>query len=183
MRLTFGRNLFEDIIGRQHAIEFSYLGLNSWNSNAVANGPENYRAVNLAPASVVAIPGLYSPFPQALGGFNALFVPNGTFLPFPSFYVPADTNILRSTMVISERSTFNNFEVSYRISRLPRPDRVAQLADGSWIQVGTPTLVPSLLGGLRIFTFNDHFSWASSGVRPNGVAYSGLYNISSSNVW
>ena len=102
MRLTIGRNLFEDIIERQHAIEFSYLGLNSWQSNAVANGPENYRAVNLAPASVVAIPGLYSPFPQSVGGFNALDVPVGTILPFP-FYQSPDTNILRSTMVISEQ--------------------------------------------------------------------------------
>ncbi|HEY1602641.1 MAG TPA: hypothetical protein VGG64_23760 [Pirellulales bacterium] len=182
MRLTFGRNLFEDIIQRQHSIEFSYLGLNNWQSDSFANGPPRFIPINGAVATLVAIPGLYSKFPVIVGGFNPTIINIGET-------IPAQTNGSQtayatvSRMTIAERSTFNNFEMNYRIGRLPRPDRVAQRPDGSWVQVGTPTLVHSLLAGVRVFTFNDHFNWNSTGTRTffDGTSYSGVYNAATSN--
>jgi hypothetical protein len=174
MRLTFGRNLFEDIIQRQHSIEFSYLGLNNWQSDSFANGPPRFIPINGGVATLVAIPGLFSNFPASIGGFNPFQASVGQLLD------PTFTTVAR--MTIAEQSSFNNFEMNYRIGRLPRPDRVAQRPDGSWVQVGTPTLVHSLLAGLRVFTFNDRFNWNSTGSRTfDGSTYSGQYNATTSN--
>jgi hypothetical protein len=157
--------------------------LNNWQSNAFANGPTRFIPVNGGVATLVAVPGLYSNFPVTTGGFNPTQITIG------GQPIPAQTNASQtafstiSRMTIAEQSSFNNFEMNYRIGRLPRPDRLAQRPDGSWVQVGTPTLVHSLLAGVRVFTFNDRFNWNSTGTRTffDGSSYSGQYNATTSN--
>ena len=92
MRLTVGRNLYEDILRRQHSIEFSYLGLNSWETGGIATAPS---LVNLP--TVFRFPFLFSLFPLDHNGFN-----------------------LAQVHRMSNSSSFNNFEMNYRISCLPR---------------------------------------------------------------
>ena len=179
LRLTVGRNLFEDIVHRQHSIEFSFLGLSQWAGTAYQNGIGPIQTISGSIAQVQG-PGLYSYFPVNTGGF-------GTFVVPPNF---STTGVLyfggASNMSIAETSAMNNYEVNYRIGRLPRPDRIAHLPDGTWVPVGTPTLVHSFLAGLRVFTYNDTFNWQSSGSYVNNASYvagpfSGVYNVKTTN--
>jgi hypothetical protein len=153
-RFTIGRNLFEDILHRQHAIEFTFIGLNTWSTSGSAVGGPGFSTPTFAQFA-----GLFSPFPLTVGGFNGA-----------------------SLMTMADSSSFSNFEINYRVSKLPRPDRISQLPDGTWMQVATPTLVPSLLAGFRMFTLNDHFNWFSSGVHNDGSVFQGIYNVKTTNV-
>jgi hypothetical protein len=181
MRLTIGRNLFEDILRRQHAVEFSYLGLNSWQTGGIATGPPP-SAVLLSSSVVLATFGnLYSFFP--VRGVGAFTVPISGTLSSITIAGPVSGGFNNAARTqIFNQSSFNNFEMNYRISCLPRADRIAQQPDGRWMQVGTPGLVYSFLGGVRVFTFNDHFQWLSNGVLPlTGHATSGLYDVKTTN--
>jgi hypothetical protein len=169
LRLTVGRNLFEDILQRQHAIEFQFLGLTQWEGSAYQNGVGE-SVIQNGSITTIHFPGLYSFFPPNVGGFG-------------SFAGGA------SNMNIVETSAMNNFEMNYRISKLPRSDRIAHLPDGTWMQVGTPTLVHSVLGGIRVFTYNDTFNWNSTGTyngsglnfSPINGPFSGVYNVKTTN--
>ncbi|MBI2826001.1 MAG: hypothetical protein HYX69_15055 [Planctomycetia bacterium] len=154
LRLTVGRNLYQDIIHRQHALEFTFLGLNQWSTDAFALGPPQISTSTFFQAA-----GLFTLFPNSVGGFNAAKV-----------------------HTIFDNSNFNSYELNYRIQRLPRPDRIAQQPDGTWIRQGTPSLVPSFLVGFRSLTFNDNFRWESIGTIPaTGVPFSGQYKVASVN--
>ncbi len=154
MRITIGRNLYEDIFHRQHALEFSFLGLNTWDSRADAIGQPGKST-----QTTVLFDNLWSNFPfRTQTGFN-----NAT------------------EMRIKDTSSFSNFEINYRISKLPRADRVAQTPGGKWMQVGTTSLVHSFLFGVRAFTFNDDFHWLSVGAHTNGETFSGTYDVKTTN--
>ncbi len=154
MRVSIGRNLYEDILRRVHSLEFSFVGLNSWATSGVAIGTPGFSTSTFFRAS-----NLFSNFPLAVGGFNNA-----------------------SLMTMSDHSSFNNYELNYRIGQLPRPDRIAQQPDGHWMPIATPTLVHSFLLGFRMLTVNDHFNWFSSGTHPNGSVFEGVYNVKTTNV-
>ncbi|HVU89791.1 MAG TPA: BBP7 family outer membrane beta-barrel protein [Pirellulales bacterium] len=154
MRATLGRNLFEDILHRQHSVEFTFIGLNTWSTSGVAIGSGQITGPNFIRAA-----NLFSLFPFAVGGFN-----NATM------------------MTMADSSSFSNWELNYRIAKLPRPDRITQLPDGTWMQVATPTLVPSFLFGFRMFNLNDHFNWFSTGTNTNGTTFTGVYNVKTTNL-
>ena len=155
MRATLGRNLFEDILNRQHSIEFTFIGLNTWSTSGVAIGTPAISTPNF-----FKFAGLFSLFPTSVGGFSGA-----------------------NSMTMADSSSFSNWELNYRIAKLPRPDRITQLPDGTWMQVATPTLVPSFLLGFRMFTFNDHFNWFSSGTYSNGGGnFTGVYNVKTTNL-
>jgi len=152
LRLTVGRNLYEDILKRQHSVEFDFLGLTNWQTSGFALGTPGFQT-----QTSLKFANLFSLFPFSVGGFT-----NAT------------------QMRISERSQFNNYEMNYRLTSLPRPDRMAQFPDGRWMQVGTPCMTHSLLAGLRVVTFNDQFHWFSTGNGTNGP-FDGTYNVNTSN--
>ena len=155
MRATLGRNLYEDILSRQHSIEFTFIGLNTWSTSGVAIGSGLIETENF-----LKLPGLFSKFPaMTAGGFNGA-----------------------SLMTMADSASFSNWELNYRIAKLPRPDRVSQLPDGTWMQISTPTLVHSLITGLRIFNYNDHFNWFSSGTHASGNNFTGVYNVKTANL-
>ncbi len=154
LRLKIGRNLYRDILNRQHSIEFDFLGLNHWSSQDVAFGfPQ------ISTSTFFKFAGLFTLFPLTTGGFNAA-----------------------NTHSFFNQSRMNNYEINYRVGQLPRPDRVAQKPDGTWVRVGTPSLTYGFLGGIRAVSFNDSFQWLSDGVHTNGQGFSGNYNIRTSNV-
>jgi len=154
MRVSIGRNLYEDILRRQHSIEFSFLGLNSWSTSGVAIGTPGFSS-----STQVRFSNLFSNFPIAVGGFN-----NATL------------------MTMADHSSFGNYELNYRIAKLPRADRIAQQPDGHWMPIATPTLVHTFLFGFRMLTFDDHFNWFSSGTHPDGSSFEGVYNVKTTNV-
>lgn len=155
MRATLGRNLYEDILSRQHSIEFTFIGVNSWSTSGVAIGSGIIETENF-----LKLPNLFSNFPAlTAGGFNGA-----------------------SLMTMADSASFSNWELNYRIAKLPRPDRISQLPDGSWMQISTPTLVHSFITGLRIFNYNDYFNWFSSGTHTSGNTFTGVYNVKTSNL-
>jgi hypothetical protein len=155
MRATLGRNLFEDILHRQHSIEFTFIGLNTWSTSGFAIGSGLIQT-----PTFLKLPNLFSQFPFSGGGFNGA-----------------------SLMTMADSSSFSNWELNYRIAKLPRADRITQLPDGTWMQVATPTLVPSFLAGFRMFNFTDHFNWTSSGTYVStGQNFSGVYNVKTTNL-
>jgi hypothetical protein len=155
MRATLGRNLFEDILHRQHSIEFTFIGLNTWSTSGFAIG-----SGLIETSTFLKLAGLFSNFPLASGGFSGA-----------------------NLMTMADSSSFSNWELNYRIAKLPRPDRITQLPDGTWMQVATPTLVPSFLAGFRMFNLNDHFNWTSSGTyTSDNKNFSGVYNVKTTNL-
>lgn len=167
LRLTAGRNLYEDILHRQHALEFTFLGLNTWDSHSETQGIPFTQS---QPLNIVA-PNLWSYF---------LTNPAQHFNSSGQYIGPFGFNFA-SEMKIKDTSSFANFEINYRISKLPRADRVAQMPDGRWMQVGTTTLVHSFLFGVRGFSFTDNFHWLSTGSRSNGTPFYGTYDVKTTN--
>ena len=156
MRATLGRNLYEDILSRQHSVEFTFIGVNTWSTSGVAIG-----SGLIETETFLKLPNLFSNFPAlTVGGFNGA-----------------------SLMTMADSAGFSNWELNYRIAKLPRPDRVSQLPDGTWMRISTPTLVHSFITGLRIFNYTDHFNWFSSGTHPTtGNNFMGVYNVKTTNL-
>lgn|GEM_PF-3325485 len=153
LRLTVGRNLFTDIVNRQHSVEFSFVGLNHWRTDSEAiGGPGS------STSTALIFPGLYSGFPITQGGFNGA-----------------------SLHRLYDSSNMNNYELNYRISQQPRPDRVVQYPDGRWVRRGTPSMVGSALVGFRAVTIDEHFLWLSSGTYQTGESFTGSYQMDTSN--
>lgn len=153
MRVTLGRNLFTDIVNRQHSIEFTFLGLNHWrDNNFFEGGPGSSSSTRFV------FPGLYSGFPLTQGGFNAA-----------------------SNHNLFDSSNMNNYEINYRVGKLPRPDRIVQLPNGRWARCGTPCIVVSGLAGFRAVTIDEHFLFLSNGTYTGNVPFSGSYKMDTSN--
>jgi hypothetical protein len=154
MRVTLGRNLFTDIVNRQHSIEFTFLGLNHWRDQNDFIGD-----AGSSTATRFVFPGLYSNFPLTQGGFNAA-----------------------SQHQLFDSSNMNNYELNYKVAKLPRPDRIVQLPNGKWARCGTPCILVSGLVGFRAVTIDEHFLFQSNGVYTNGEgAFSGSYKMDTSN--
>ena len=65
-------------------------------------------------------------------------------------------------MTMADSASFSNWELNYRIAKLPRPDRISQLPDGTWMQISTPvaadSFIPFITRSCRIFNYNDSFN-------------------------
>lgn len=140
-RETLGRNLYRDILNRQHSVEFTYLGLFDWGANAGIRGrriSDGQITVGSLLSDVnaggVIIGGV------AIGGFNS-----------------ADEHHVRSL------SDLNNYELNYRIRRLPGRDRMVAGPNDTWTRQCTPGLTGSLLTGVRYVSINEQMSFSSRG--------------------
>ena len=56
MRATLGRNLYEDILSRQHSIEFTFIGVNTWSTSGVAVGSGLIETENFPPSFPTCFP-------------------------------------------------------------------------------------------------------------------------------
>lgn len=142
LRVNLGRYLGTDLLNRTHSLEFMYFGLQEWNASNSIVGDLNAAFVQGKDGQFIpALTGrIFSPFPLTTGGFNRA-----------------------ESMAIENSSTFNNFEVNYRIRRGMRPGRKVGWPDGSWTRECTPSWTPSMLAGIRYISFNDQFQWLSRG--------------------
>ncbi len=135
---TLGRYLGRDSENRDHFLEFTYWGLNDWiESFAVTGTRYNYgNDVNPNWGGT-----LFSPFDLAVLGFNY-----------------AD----RQSIVY--QADINNYELNVRIRPRGRPDRLVLHPNGRWRRECRPGWYTSYLFGLRVFSIDSMFQYASSGV-------------------
>jgi len=162
--MTLGRYLGRDAKNRDHFLEFTYWGLNSWDGTAASGGFRfNDGSGNL-------IGTLFTPFEittdfidSPVGGFNRA-------TEHRAFY----------------RSTINNWEINGRFRRRPGKDRLVLLPTGRWRREAQPGGHLSFLYGLRFMTIPERFEFNSSGRVFNATAgeefdISGSYRIRTNN--
>ncbi|MBL9124065.1 MAG: hypothetical protein JNG90_10570 [Planctomycetaceae bacterium] len=142
LRATLGRHLGRDLLGRDHTLEFTYFGLQQWQAQHEMIGDRDQTFLpNSAGQLVPVIVGrLNSPFSTLVEGFNR-----------------ADVHHIENS------STFNNFEVNYRIRRRLLAKRLVGWPDGRWTEELAPGRTPSMLIGLRYLSVNDQFWWNARG--------------------
>ena len=143
MRSTIGKFLGRDDRNRDHAVEFTFLGLTHWRSSG------GLAAVN---------PG---------GIFTLLDFANN---------VPAFSG--SNTQSFQETSSFDSFELNYRVSRRLSHDQMVYTRDSTWVRQCTPTALPSVFAGVRVVTINEKFNYFAQAIGP---LINGSYRVSTHN--
>lgn len=133
---TIGHYLGRDSDNRDHFVEFTFWGLNSWFQSHSVTASRRYDDV----VNGAQYGSLVSPFPVTVAGFNG-----------------ADMQ----SIVYS--SDVNNFELNARISPRGRPDRMVLKPNGQWQRECQPGQFWSYLFGLRALSLDEVFGWSSSG--------------------
>ncbi len=141
-RLTLGHFFGRDASNRDHALEFSYLGLFEWDARAEFEGVG--ASFGEPPASIRTVLG--GVVTDSLGNPTAIFVPGFS-----------DADIQR----FEYSSEFNSFEWNLRLQARPSKDILALQPDGEWIRHDASSRLFSLVGGLRYMSINDRFQLQS----------------------
>ena len=144
LRSTVGRYLGRDPLNRDHALEFTFLGLTHWQDAAslTARFPGSIVS-NLDPTRGQA----------GLPAFNA-----------SNFQAYAAT------------SSFNSYELNYRINRrLPR-DQMVYSRDSNWVRRANRSPLPSIFAGLRVVSIAETLKYTAESATANG-----LYDIATHN--
>jgi hypothetical protein len=143
MRSVIGKFLGRDDHNRDHAVEFTFLGLTHWRASG-----------GLAAVSPGGIFTLLDPT-NAVPGFNAA-----------------------SSQSYIETSSFNSFELSYRVSRRLSRDQMVYTRDSTWVRQCVPTALPSVFGGVRVVSLNETLGYFSQTVAPvsNGAYFVSTHN-------
>jgi hypothetical protein len=162
-RLTLGRFLGQDLANRDHAIEFTFLGLFSYSDSAtlIARVP-NALATALVPGAV------YISGPATGIGTDAGIV-NG-----PSLDGFSDAN--RHDVLYE--SDMNSFETNFRLMGRPNRDKLALQPNGSWVRHGNSSHIKSMLVGVRGVSINELFRFNSSFADPTTL---GTHEVKTSN--
>jgi hypothetical protein len=66
-------------------------------------------------------------------------------------------------------SSFNSYELNYRIARRPTRDRLIYTRDSTWVRENTPGMLPSVFGGLRVITINEQLHYLAQSSTANGT--------------
>ena len=145
VRLTLGRFLGQDFANRDHAVEFTFLGLFEYTDSATIISDEP--------------PGFLD---TALGAFKSAIFQLGII---GNNNIPGFTGALQHTTVY--RSDFDSYEMNFRVMGRPLRDRLAMQPNGSWIRHGTPSHLRSFMVGLRSMTINEEFEYISTFFDPS----------------
>lgn len=148
--VTFGHHLGRDEQNRDHFVEFSYYGGNTWDQASslqytdtieVDNTDTIYPNSDKLPAGVTATyKNLFSPSNPDIAGFNR-----------------ADNQDIRYT------SRFDNFELNYRLTPRTRQDRLVLQKNGRWRREAQTGFITSTLFGLRGMSLDESFRFFSEG--------------------
>lgn len=77
------------------------------------------------------------------------------------------------------QSTFNSYELNYRIRKRLGRDRMELSYDGCWIRKCAPVLTPSFFFGIRNVVVNEHFNFSTAG--PNPSVLNASYDVNTHN--
>jgi len=160
MRLTLGRIIRRDQQNRDHMVEFTFLGLFEWSTQA------DFNASQTPDIDVINFPSNSDGVSTTLGTGSVIFDPASVpvgfrFADSQSYFYETDLNSLELNFVSRNRSG---------------RDRLVCQADGTWVRHSTPTRQKKYLGGIRYMGMNEHFAYSSSATTlvPNE---SGLYEV------
>lgn len=171
---TLGRYLGRDTENRDHFIEFSFSGLNSWEDSHSINGfrfTQNTKVSipvtvgveddegDLVPVTqTVTFPAdigsLIRPFSTLEFGIEPWTDPTGGFN-------RADRHSMFYT------SDIDDFQFNARIRPRSRADRLVLHPNGRWRRECQPGWYNSYLFGFRVMTMHERFEWHSSGAIQN----------------
>ncbi|MBI3836971.1 MAG: BBP7 family outer membrane beta-barrel protein [Planctomycetia bacterium] len=143
MRSTIGNFLGRDDRNRDHAIEFTFLGLTHWRA---AGG---LTAVN--PGAIFTVLNFTNTVPAFDGAKSQNYV---------------------------ESSSFDSYELNYRVSRRLSHDQMIYTRDSTWVRQCTPATLPSVFAGVRVVTINEKLGYFSQTVAP---VVNGAYRVSTHN--
>lgn len=140
-RLTVGRFLGQDVVNRDHAIEFQFMGLFDYS--------ESEALVGVSPFGL----------DTALGPGNQFFTDGITG---QIFGAPVDGFSNARRHDIRYDSDFNTGELNYRVMTRPVRDRLALQPNGTWMQHGGASSLRSMLVGLRYIRIDEMFRFQAS---------------------
>jgi hypothetical protein len=144
-RLTVGRFLGQDIVNRDHSLEFTYLGLLEFSNSATLR----------TSARLDDVVGLQTLLGQTVDSDRIL-----TTNLFEIGNVDGFTGAL--SYFIKYESDFNSFETNIRVAGRPLRDRLTLQPSGTWVRHASPSRWKSGLIGLRFISINDMFGFQSA---------------------
>ena len=136
-RMTLGLLMGRDGKNRDHSLEFTFLGLNQWQTSASTTNPAGLVLVTPLDPNVH----VSKLFPIVLGALIPGFV--GT------------------THDYSYSADFRSFEVNLRRQDRLGRDQMVYTPDGSWTRHATPRRIWSLLAGMRYINYDEAFEFNS----------------------
>jgi len=158
--ITLGRHLGRDTENRDHFIESTYWGFNTWRESNQFTATARLQQ-EISVGRIIEFGNLFSGFPAEVGGFNRADVHN-------IFY---DSDI-------------HNFEFGARISPRGRPDRLVLYPNGKWRRECQPGCYLSYLFGFRHVSITEKFLFSAQGeILDNDVpgTVSGQYHVRTDN--
>jgi hypothetical protein len=160
-RVTIGHYLGMGPDNRDRFLEFSFWGLNSWQSSRAVSGTlmavlvnRTYTRAELTGGTPIEVSeyngNLLSPFPLT------------TSLESPTAFDAAISHAFNEAMLhrIEYDSTINNYEANAWFRSRVRTDRLV-VNDGRWRRECTPGWYFSYMAGLRLVEIHEQFTFAS----------------------
>jgi len=156
-RLTIGRFLGQDVVNRDHMVEFVFFGLFDYSSSAsIVSSTTDSIQTTLGQ-------GTHWFTNDESGGINGP--------PAPGFGDAQRHDLLYD-------SDLNNYELNFRLLGRPLRDHLSLQPNGSWVRHGASSQLKSLLLGMRAVSINELFRLDASFSNP---VVSGSHEVKTSN--
>ncbi|HJX10139.1 MAG TPA: hypothetical protein VJ733_06510 [Candidatus Binatia bacterium] len=134
VRSTFGRFLGRDPRNRDHAVEFTFLGLTHWQDGASLTARDPGAIIsNIDPT-------------RSVPGYNG-----GNFQSY------------------AQTSTFNSYELNYRINRRLSRDQLIYTRDSTWVRQCTRSMLPAIFAGLRVVSIAETLKYLGDSSTANAT--------------
>ncbi len=178
LQITFSHYLGRDGERRDHFLEFEFSGLERFSDEANILGtvvpvynPTTTHIDQTVPGTIMYFTGsLISPFVFPHSAANSPFInppPIQNYDPTNAYAFNGATSMSASTW-----STFNDFEINYRIAGNNQPDQMVLNPNGRWYRQCKTGYFFDYLFGIRAMVLNEMFEYISSGAtfaNNNGV--------------
>jgi hypothetical protein len=171
---TLSRYLGRDGNQRDHFIEFSYFGLDSWSSHASANGPiiPHYESTTQTGTQVASgTPAPIDAFQDSLVSFFPLVsgaaVVSGANNPSDLTLSEAFNNVGQE--MVTYHSNLNNWELNVVVKGHNADDELVLNPNGRWYHQCVSGFYYSYLFGLRAVVIDEKFEWTTSGHQYEAV--------------
>ena len=155
--ITIGKYLGRDCDNRDQFIEFTYYGLNKWDSKFYINSTQDVTLSNATVSSAAT-------YTATSGNLFSLFGPEPGAAPNENSVYNTVSGFNRAdTQTIEYDSRWDNFELNLRIKPRRRADRLLMHKNACWTREAQEGWFCSYLMGARGVTLDEYFGFFSSG--------------------